>query len=84
MLDAIANGMRPWFSKFSATLHDERWLKGVEDIYLWTEKNQRYLTHQQPLARVGLVYSQQTALVLRRRPRRRPRSRTTRSAGIRR
>ena len=27
-LDAIANGMRPWFTKFSATLHDERWLKG--------------------------------------------------------
>jgi len=62
VLDAIANGMRPWFSKFSATLHDERWLKGVEDIYLWTERNQHYLTHQQPLARVGLVYSQQTAL----------------------
>jgi len=61
VLDAIANGMRPWCSKFSATLHDERWLSGVEDIYRWTEKNRSYLTHQQPLARVGLVYSQQTA-----------------------
>ena len=61
VLDAIANGMCPWFSKFSATLHDERWLAGVEQIYLWTEKNQSYLTHQQPLARVALVYSQQTA-----------------------
>lgn len=61
VLDAIANGMRPWCSKFSATLHDERWLKGVEDIYEWTELNRSYLTHQQPLARVGLVYSQQTA-----------------------
>ncbi len=62
VLDAIANGMRPWFSKFSATLHDERWLNGVEEIYLWTEKNQHYLTHQKPLAQVALVYSQQTAL----------------------
>jgi len=62
VLDSIANGMRPWFSKFSATLHDERWLNGVEQIYLWTEKNQPYLTHQQPLARVALVYSQQTSL----------------------
>lgn len=61
VLDAIANGMRPWCSKFSATLHDERWLKGVEDIYEWTERNRNYLTHQQPLARVGMVYSQQTA-----------------------
>jgi len=61
VLDAIANGMRPWCSKFSATLHDERWLKGVEDIYLWTDKNERYLTRRNSLARVGLVYSQQTA-----------------------
>jgi hypothetical protein len=61
VLDAIANGMRPWFSKFSGTLHDERWLKGVEDIYRWTEKNQHYLADRKPLARIGLVYSQQTA-----------------------
>jgi hypothetical protein len=61
VLDAIANGMRPWCSKFSATLHDERWLNGVEEIYEWTEKNRYYLNHQQPLARIGLVFSQQTA-----------------------
>jgi hypothetical protein len=61
VLDAIANGMRPWCSKFSATLHDERWLKSVEEIYQWTEKYRHYLSHQQALARVGLVFSQQTA-----------------------
>ena len=61
LLDAVANGMRPWCRKFSGTLHDERWLKGVEEVYLWTEKNQPYLTHQRSLARIGLVYSQQTA-----------------------
>ena len=61
VLDAIANGMRPWCSKFSATLHDERWLKGVEEVYAWTEKHQRYLTDRKPMARVALVYSQQTA-----------------------
>jgi hypothetical protein len=60
-LDAIANGMRPWCSKFCATLHDERWLGEVEDIFVWTEKNRKYLAQQQPIARVGLVYSQQTA-----------------------
>jgi len=60
-LDAIANGMRPWFTKFSATLHDERWLKTIDDIYVWTEKNQAYLAGRRPLARVALVYSQQTA-----------------------
>ena len=60
-LDAIANGMRPWFTKFSATLHDQRWLREIEDIYVWTEKNQHYLAERRPLARVALVYSQQTA-----------------------
>jgi hypothetical protein len=60
-LDAIANGMRPWFTKFSAALHDERWLRGIENIYVWTEKNQHYLADRHPLASVGLVYSQQTA-----------------------
>jgi hypothetical protein len=24
--------MRPWFTKFGGVLHDERWLKPVEDI----------------------------------------------------
>ena len=60
-LDAIAHGMRPWCCKFSGTLHDERWLKGVEDIFVWTEKHRDYLLHQRPIARVALVYSQQTA-----------------------
>ena len=61
VLEAIANGMRPWLSKFSGTLHDERWLKGVQDIFDWTERNQRYLQHKTPIAQVALVYSQQTA-----------------------
>jgi hypothetical protein len=60
-LDAVANGMRPWFTKFSGTLHDQRWLREIEQIYVWTEKNQHYLADRRPLARVGLVYSQQTA-----------------------
>ena len=60
-LEAIANGMRPWCSKFSGTLHDERWLAGVEELYAWTEKNRVHLMHRQSLARVAIVYSQQTA-----------------------
>ncbi len=31
--DGVANGLRPWFTKFSGVLHDQRWLKPVEDIY---------------------------------------------------
>ena len=60
-LDGIANGARPWFSKFSGALHDPRWLKPVEDLYVWHAKNEKYLRHETPIARVALVYSQQTA-----------------------
>ena len=59
--DLVANGMRPWFSKFAGALHDERWLEPVEDVYKWCHGVERYLRNERPLARVGLVYSQQTA-----------------------
>lgn len=59
-LDGIANGLRPWFTKFSGTLHDRRWLPVIEDLYGWLYRNERYLRNEAPLARVGLVYSQQT------------------------
>jgi hypothetical protein len=60
-LDGIANGLRPWFTKFSGVLHDPRWLRPVEELYRWHHRHERYLRHATPLARVALVYSQQTA-----------------------
>ncbi len=61
VLDGIANGLRPWFTKFAGSLNDRRWLKVVEDLYVWHFRNERYLRNVQPLARVALVYSQQTS-----------------------
>ncbi len=61
VLDGIANGIRPWFTKFSGTLRDERWLPVVEKLYDWHYRNERYLRNEEPLARVAMVYSQQTA-----------------------
>jgi hypothetical protein len=61
VIDGIANGLRPWFTKFAGTLHDRRWLKVVEDVYTWHYRNERYLRNEEPLARVAMVYSQQTA-----------------------
>ena len=59
--DGVANGLRPWFTKFSGTLHDTRWLKTVEEIYRRCHAWERYLRNEEPLARVAMVYSQQTA-----------------------
>ncbi len=33
----------------------------VEDLYGWHYRNERYLRNEEPLARVAMVYSQQTA-----------------------
>lgn len=59
--DSIANGMRPWFTKFSGVVHDGRWLPVVEDLFRWHERWEHYFRDQVPLARVAVVYSQRTA-----------------------
>jgi hypothetical protein len=61
VLDGIANDLRPWFTKFGGTLYDRRWLPVVEDVYTWHYRNERYLRNEEPLARVAMVYSQQTS-----------------------
>ncbi len=62
MVDGIAQNLRPWFTKFNGKVIDHRWMKPVEDVYVWHYQNERYLRNVQSLARVGLVYSQQTAM----------------------
>jgi hypothetical protein len=59
--DGIANGMRPWFTKFGGSIHDPRWLKPVEEMYSWCHRAEGYLRNERALARVAIVYSQQTA-----------------------
>ena len=59
--EGTANGLRPWFTKFSGTLHDRRWLKPVEEIYGWHFEHEKYLRNTEALAQVAMVYSQQTA-----------------------
>ena len=83
-VDGIANGLRPWFTKFAGTIRDPRWLKVVEDLYRWHHRVEKYLRNEAPLARVGLVYSQQTAWFHRRIKRQERASRTTSWAGTRR
>jgi hypothetical protein len=59
--DGIAHGLRPWFTKFNAKPIDRRWLPVVEQMYVWHHQNERYLRNEKPLARVAMVYSQQSA-----------------------
>ncbi len=59
--DGVANDLRPWFTKFSGVLHDERWIKPVAELYRRYASWEKYLRNERPLARVAIVYSQQTA-----------------------
>lgn len=59
--DSIANGMRPWFTKFAGMVYDNRWLDPVERIYRWHDQWGGYLADQKSLAQVAVLYSQQTA-----------------------
>ena len=58
--DGVANGLRPWFTKFGGVIYDPRWLKPVADMYTMYYQWERYLRNDAPVARVALVYSQQT------------------------
>jgi hypothetical protein len=64
ILECIAQGMRPWVVKFCGTLYDRRWTPVVEDIYTWHAANEKYLRNTRNLARVGVVWSAQTAAAI--------------------
>ena len=59
--DGFAHNLRPWFTKFNGKVIDHRWTKVIEDLYGWHYRNERYLRNEKSLARVAMVYSQQTA-----------------------
>jgi hypothetical protein len=61
VVDGIAQGLRPWFVKFNARPIDKRWMPVVEEIYNWHFANEKYLRNEKNLARVAMVYSQQSA-----------------------
>ncbi|MBD2703156.1 beta-galactosidase trimerization domain-containing protein [Spirosoma sp. BT702] len=58
--EGTANGMRPCFVKFGGDIFDKRWMESVATLYEGYHKNEKYLRNTAPMARVGLVYSEQT------------------------
>lgn len=55
-----ANGMRPCFVKFGGDIYDKRWMEAVANLYEKYYKNEKYLRNTAPMARVGIMYSEQT------------------------
>lgn len=58
MLDGIAGGLQPWWHHVGAYHEDRRMYRTAEPIYRWHEQHAAYLTDRQPIASVGVVWSQ--------------------------
>ena len=58
--EGVANGLRPGFVKFGATIFDKRWMDTVAKLYDRYYQNEKYLRNTSSLANVGLVYSEAT------------------------
>lgn len=61
MLDGFAGGIQPWWHRVSAYDEDRRIYRTAGPILRWHAENQRYLINRQPIATVGLVWSQSNA-----------------------
>ena len=58
--EGVAGGMRPCFVKFGAYIYDRRWMDAVAKMYQSYYRNEAYLKNTAPMARIGMVYSEQT------------------------
>ncbi|AUD04592.1 alpha-amylase family protein [Spirosoma pollinicola] len=58
--EGTANGMRPCFVKFGGDIYDKRWMEAVAKAYEVYHRNEKYLRNTASMARVGVVYSEQT------------------------
>jgi hypothetical protein len=58
--EGVANGLLPCFVKFGAYLYDKRWMDTVSNMYQVYYRGEKYLRNISCMARVGLVYSEQT------------------------
>ncbi|MBC3788594.1 alpha-amylase family protein [Spirosoma utsteinense] len=58
--EGTANGMRPCFVKFGGDIYDKRWMEAVAKLYEGYHRNEAYLRNTAPMARVGVMYSEQT------------------------
>ena len=59
--EGVAQGLRLWFTKFHGKVYDPRWLEVVKDLYNRYADWEPYLRNTANLARVGLVFSQNSA-----------------------
>jgi hypothetical protein len=58
MVEGAAGGIQPWWHHVGGYQEDRRQFHVVEPFFRWYADQQEYLVHRQPIATVGVVYSQ--------------------------
>lgn len=58
MLEGFAGGIQPWWHHVGAYHEDRRMYHTAEPVYAWHEKNTEYLINREPVATIGVVWSQ--------------------------
>jgi hypothetical protein len=61
MLEGFAGTIQPWWHHVGASSEDRRQYRTAEPINRWHEANQEYLVNREPVANVGVVWSQANA-----------------------
>jgi hypothetical protein len=55
----FAGGIQPWWHHIGASHEDRRQYRTAEPIFRWHEANQDILVDREPIARIGVVWSQE-------------------------
>ncbi len=58
MLDGIAGGLQPWWHHVGAYAEDRRMYQTAAPLLSWHQAHERFLVHREPMATVGVVWSQ--------------------------
>ena len=59
MLEGIAGGIQPWWHYVGASHEDRRIYNTSGAVFAWHKKNEEFLINRMPVAKVGVVWSQQ-------------------------
>jgi hypothetical protein len=57
-LEGFATGIQPWWHYVNAYQEDRRMYETPVPMGVWHEQNEQFLTHREPVATVGILYSQ--------------------------
>jgi hypothetical protein len=59
MIEGFAGGIQPWWHHIAAYHEDRRMYKTAEPVYQWHKENTQYLIDREPVATIGVIWSQE-------------------------